>query len=263
MSDTPLDVHSEFGQITADARRLLELESSYGLAGVPFDPQRVKHLKQEHADARTAAARVPRNTASPAEKQAALDALCEELRPCCKCGLGEQRKNLVFGAGNPDADLMFIGEAPGQVEDEKGIPFVGPAGQLLAKIIGAMGLSRDQVYIANILKCRPPNNRDPMAEEIDSCIPNLYRQIEIIDPRIIVTLGNPATKTILQTTAGISRMRGNFVEWDGIEVMPTFHPSYLLRTASAKGQVWQDMKKIHQRMKELGLSIGELATKKK
>ena len=199
------------------------------------------------------------NRASAAgNKQQALDELRQELEPCCKCDIAQERTNLVFGDGDPDAGLMFIGEAPGRQEDLQGIPFVGRAGQLLTRIIEAIGLTREQVYIGNILKCRPPNNRTPTTQESATCFPNLERQIEIIQPSIIVTLGNPATKTLLETTQGITRMRGRFVEWRGVQVMPTYHPSYLLRNPDAKRDVWEDMKKVHARMRELGLAIGEL-----
>ena len=232
--------------IIADARRHLELEQAFGIRGIPVDADRIAEFSR-------------RMTASgAAAKQSALAALCEQLQPCNTCGLGDTRKHLVFGVGDANADLMFVGEAPGQYEDEQGIPFVGPAGQLLTKIIQAIGLTRDKVYIANILKCRPPRNRTPSAAESAACFGHLRKQIEIIQPSIIVTLGNPATKAILQTTQGITRMRGKFVAWNGIEVMPTFHPSYLLRSPSAKRQVWQDMQKVHARMKELGLPIGDL-----
>jgi len=232
--------------IIADARRHLELEQAFDIYGIPVDADRIAGFSRSMtASAATA-------------RQRALDALCEQLQPCNRCGLGDTRKNLVFGAGNANADLMLVGEAPGQYEDEQGIPFVGPAGKLLTKIIRAIGLTRDKVYIANILKCRPPRNRTPSNDESSACFPHLLQQIEIIQPSIIVTLGNPATKAILQTTQGITRMRGKFVAWNGIEVMPTFHPSYLLRSPSAKRQVWQDMQKVHARMKELGLPIGDL-----
>lgn len=173
-----------------------------------------------------------------------LESLKRETAPCAKCALAKTRTNLVFGAGNPGAELMFIGEAPGSDEDLQGLPFVGRAGQLLTKIIEAMGLKREDVYIANILKCRPPNNRAPLPEEISACRSVLKRQIEIVCPKVICTLGKFASQTVLSTETPISSLRGNFFEYDGIKVMPTFHPAYLLRNPDDKKLVWQDMKKI-------------------
>jgi DNA polymerase len=240
--------------IAASARMHLEMERSLGAEHLPFRPERVKELRGK----RRAAAAAPAGPGAAGEKAAELEKLRGELAPCCRCELGQGRKNLVFGVGRPDADLMFIGEGPGQQEDEQGIPFVGPAGQLLTKIIEAIGLSRDEVYIANIVKCRPPGNRPPLPEESALCLPYLRRQIEIIRPRIIVTLGNVPTQTLLQTAVGITKTRGIFVERDGILFMPTFHPAYLLRDPNKKKEVWEDMKKIWAKMKELGLRIGEL-----
>ncbi len=253
MSPSSPSPQDELRAIAADAKRQLELVRSFGVERLPFDPQRVEERAKELQTA------MSKNRSSAAgSKQQALDELRKALEPCCKCDIAEARTHLVFGDGDPDADLMFIGEAPGQQEDLQGVPFVGRAGQLLTRIIEAIGLARDRVYIGNILKCRPPNNRTPTVQESATCFPNLERQIEIIQPRIIVTLGNPATKTLLETTQGITRMRGRFVEWRGIEVMPTYHPSYLLRNPDAKRDVWEDMKKVHARMRELGLEIGEL-----
>lgn len=245
--------NDELSDIIASARMHLELERSLGADRLPFRPDRVSDLR----DRRRAAAAAPAR-ASASAKAAALEELRRELAPCRRCGFGKDRTKLVFGAGRPDADLMFVGEAPGFHEDQQGIPFVGPAGQLLTKIIEAMGLTRDQVYIANIVKCRPPENRLPTPDEVAKCLPHLLRQIEIIRPRILVTLGNLATQTLLQTSAGITKTRGMFVERDGILFLPTFHPSYLLRNPSAKKDVWEDMKKVWAKMKELGLKVGEL-----
>lgn len=185
-----------------------------------------------------------KGTASPD----ALAALKKEVLGCQECDLCRTRTNVVFGAGNPKAKLMFVGEAPGQEEDKQGLPFVGRAGQLLTKIIEAMGLKRQDVYIANILKCRPPNNRPPLPAEILACRDNVKRQVEIIKPRVICTLGKFASQTLLAKETPISALRGNFYEYNGIKVMPTFHPAYLLRNPEDKRLVWQDMKKV---MKEL------------
>jgi uracil-DNA glycosylase family 4 len=246
--------HDELTELIASARMHLEMERSLGAEYLPFSPARVKELRGR----RRAALAVN----AGAKKAAELEKLRRELESCCRCGLGKGRINLVFGVGRPDADLMFIGEGPGQQEDEQGIPFVGPAGQLLTKIIEAIGLTRDEVYIANIVKCRPPNNRAPLPEESALCLPFLRRQIEIIRPRIIMTLGNVPTQTLLQTTAGITKTRGAFVERDGILFMPTFHPAYLLRDPNKKKEVWEDMKKVWAKMKELGLQVGELKGRK-
>ncbi len=241
---------AEWAKLVAAVHRRLELEEAFGAQDVPFDRARTVEMRDRLRKA-AAERRTP-------HKAAPLAALEEDLQNCCRCALGSGRGKLVFGAGNPDADLMFIGEAPGYHEDRQGIPFIGPAGQLLTKIIEAIGLTREQVYIANICKCRPPNNRTPTPDESAACIPFLHRQIDIIQPRIIVTLGNPATRGILQTSQGITRARGRFTVWRGIEVMPTFHPSYLLRKASAKREVWEDMQKVWHRMRELGLQVGTL-----
>ena len=150
---------------------------------------------------------------------------------------------MVFGVGNPDADLMFVGEAPGADEDIQGIPFVGRAGQLLTKMIQAIQLERDQVYIANVIKCRPPDNRNPEPDEIATCEPFLFRQIEAIRPKVIVALGSFAAKTLLKTQDSISRLRGRVYDFQGAKLIPTFHPSYLLRSPQFKREAWEDLKK--------------------
>lgn len=187
------------------------------------------------------------------KKLALLQAMNEdEVRVCRRCILCETRTNTVFGVGDVDAKLMFIGEGPGENEDLQGEPFVGKAGQLLNRMISAMGLSREQVFIANIVKCRPPNNRVPAPEEVLACTPYLLRQIEIIRPRVIVTLGLPATQYMLETKSSMSSMRGQFHDWRGIKVMPTYHPAYVLRkyTETVRAAVWSDLQKV---MRELGL----------
>jgi DNA polymerase len=170
---------------------------------------------------------------------------------CQKCRLAKTRTNVVYGIGDPNADLMFIGEAPGHDEDVKGEPFVGRAGQLLTDIIKAMQLSRAQVYIANVVKCRPPENRNPEPDELDECRPYIKRQVELIQPKVIVTLGKFALQSLTGKTYGIMAIRGHWLEYEGVKVMPTFHPAYLLRTPAAKKDVWGDMKKV---MAELGLT---------
>ena len=177
-----------------------------------------------------------------------IESLKKEVLKCEGCDLSKTRLNVVFGSGDPRAKLMFIGEAPGEDEDIQGLPFVGRAGGLLTKIIEAMGMTRQDVYIANILKCRPPNNRMPLPTEILACEDNVKRQIEMIRPKVICTLGKFASQTLLRTQTPISALRGKFHDYNGISVMPTFHPAYLLRNPEDKRLVWSDMKKI---MKEL------------
>lgn len=177
-----------------------------------------------------------------------LAAICTDMTHCNLCSLGNTRKNIVFGVGNPYAKLVFVGEAPGADEDEQGLPFVGRAGQLLTKIIEAMGLSRQEVYICNILKCRPPQNRNPLPDEIAACEPFLKQQLKIISPQIICALGAFAAKALLKTEVPISVLRGRFHLYEGIKLMPTYHPAYLLRNPSAKKTVWEDVQLI---MKEL------------
>ncbi|MFQ5953013.1 MAG: uracil-DNA glycosylase [Candidatus Omnitrophota bacterium] len=171
---------------------------------------------------------------------------------CHRCPLAHTRTNVVFGEGNPKADLMFIGEAPGGEEDRQGRPFVGRAGQLLTKIIESIGLKREDVYIANILKCRPPGNRNPLPTEIATCSPYLERQIELIKPKVICALGKFAAQTLLNTETPISRLRGKFYDYHGTKLMPTYHPAYLLRNPGGKKDVWEDMKQV---AKELGLKL--------
>lgn len=214
--------------------------------------------------ARSANSADPANPADPADppiepiarmdtkaKQAALDALDQqEVRSCTKCPLHQSRTQTVFGEGDPDAAIMFVGEGPGQNEDEQGRPFVGRAGELLNKMIEAMGYRREDVYITNIVKSRPPNNRAPTPAEVAACWPYLRRQIEIIRPKVIVTLGGPAAKALLETKEGITRLRGTWHEYVEVQppipIMPTFHPAYLLRayTHDNRAKVWADLQAV-------------------
>ncbi|MBQ4329847.1 MAG: uracil-DNA glycosylase [Lentisphaeria bacterium] len=175
---------------------------------------------------------------------ATLVQLQELLKDCQRCELCRRRRNIVFGEGDPDARLMFIGEAPGYDEDIQGRPFVGRAGELLNKMITAMQFTREEVYIANVIKCRPDDNRTPNPVEIDCCIPFLRRQIELIRPEVIVVLGAVAAKALLNTESGISRLRGRWCSYENIPVMPTFHPAYLLRNESSKKDAWQDLQQV-------------------
>lgn len=181
-----------------------------------------------------------------------LLALREEVITCIKCdALVKTRKSVVFGTGNAKAKLVFVGEAPGFDEDIQGLPFVGKAGQLLTKIIEAMGLTRKDVFICNVLKCRPPGNRNPLPEEVMNCSPYLFKQLDLIKPRVICALGNFAAQVLLRTEQSIGELRGKFYDYNGIKILPTYHPAYLLRNPSEKKKVWGDMKLI---MKELSLA---------
>ncbi len=221
-----------------DRHQLIEhltFAKELGVAGVSRDPAWRK--KGIGAPAETTPDRV---FGSPGD---ALSALRADIGDCTRCKLhGLGRKQIVFGVGNPEADLMFVGEAPGADEDVQGIPFVGRAGQLLTKIIEAIGLTRDDVYIANVIKCRPPQNRNPEQDEVETCEPFLFRQIDIIKPKVIVALGTFAARTLLRTLDPISRLRGRVYEYRGAKLIPTFHPAYLLRNPSSKREVWEDMK---------------------
>ena len=192
---------------------------------------------------------------APEEKRSRLVALDDkEVRGCTKCRLCETRTNTVFGEGDPNARIFFIGEGPGENEDLQGRPFVGRAGEQLNKWIVAMGLAREQVFIANIVKCRPPNNRVPAPDEVATCTPYLQRQLEIVRPSVIITLGLPSAKYMLQSNSTMGRLRGNWHEWRGIKLMPTYHPAFVLRqyTVETRAAVWSDLKKV---MAELNLPV--------
>jgi uracil-DNA glycosylase family 4 len=206
-----------------------------------------------------------KSKASPGKTVEGLEALRAHIGDCTRCRLSQGRTHLVFGVGNPHAELMFVGEAPGRDEDRQGEPFVGRAGKLLNKIIEAMGLRREDVYIANVVKCRPPENRNPAPDEISTCEPFLLRQIELIQPKVIVCLGTFAAQTLLQTEARIGALRSQFHAWPNavvkkqyetalaegsVQVMPTYHPAFLLRNPNMKKPVWEDMQKV---MAALGL----------
>jgi len=192
--------------------------------------------------------------AGPAGEDPSVALSLEELRhilgDCTRCGLHRERTHIVFGEGNPGADLVFVGEGPGRDEDRVGRPFVGEAGRLLTRIIQAMGLERKDVYICNVVKCRPPRNRDPEPDEARACGPFLEKQLEILKPRVICTLGRTAGTALLGDRFLTTRDRGRWSEYKGVRVMPTYHPAYLLRNEDAKRPVWEDVKKI---MKVLGL----------
>jgi uracil-DNA glycosylase len=216
-----------------------------GVAGVSRDASwRQRAADPSHvASTHSAPPVAPVARVAPAET---LEDIKSDIGPACTrcklCTLG--RSQIVFGVGHPKARLMFVGEAPGEDEDKKGEPFVGRAGQLLTKIIEAIGMTRDQVYIANVIKCRPPGNRNPEPDEVASCEPFLFRQIDVIQPKVIVPLGKFAAQSLLKTMDPITRLRGRQFDYRGAVLIPTFHPAYLLRNPSAKREVWEDMKKV-------------------
>jgi uracil-DNA glycosylase family 4 len=183
-----------------------------------------------------------------AERTAALTVIQREVAGCSACKLAQRRTQTVFARGNPEARLVFIGEGPGEQEDKQGMPFVGPAGQLLDKIIVAMNLAPDAVYVCNVVKCRPPGNRTPEPDEVAACTPFLLRQLGVVRPEVIVTLGRTATGFLLGSNAPMSRLRGQWHTYQGIALLPTWHPSYLLREPAHKGETWSDMKLVMQRL---------------
>ena len=212
-------------------------KSSPGLeAGqpAPVAPQRLQGIVQGPS-LFEAAARVPGET---------LEHICTDLGDCTRCKLHRTRNKIVFGTGDPHAQLMFVGEGPGHDEDMQGLPFVGRAGKLLTQMIEAMGLRREDVYIANVVKCRPPENRAPEKDEVEACMQFLLRQIAAIEPKVIVCLGNVATQLLLGTSRGISQFRGQWFDFRGSKLMPTYHPAYLVRNPPAKPEVWADLKKV-------------------
>lgn len=191
-------------------------------------------------------------SAASSDPKAELSAIREDLGECTRCKLHQGRSNIVFGQGSPEAQLVFVGEAPGYEEDKQGLAFVGKAGELLTKMISAMGYTRDEVFICNIVKCRPPKNRDPQPDEVTACEPFLKAQLAVLQPVAIVALGKYAAQTLLQVSTPISRMRGQWREYQGIALMPTFHPAYLLRNPSGKKDVWQDLQEV---MRLLGKTV--------
>jgi uracil-DNA glycosylase family 4 len=265
----PDDVRSELGQLVTSLRAYLEWQEDAGTIGFP----RRSAAAPAHAPAPTPAplpapARMPTPTPAPTpapapasstesvDRHVRLPQLATEVASCTRCGLSATRTQTVFARGNPDAQLCFVGEAPGAEEDAQGLPFVGRAGQLLDRMIGAMGLSPERdVYVCNILKCRPPGNRRPEPAEMATCIPYLHEQLALVRPRAIVAMGNTAVAALLDTKLGITKLRGQWKLYRGQTlVMPTYHPSYLLRPSpqqvEAKRQAWQDLQLV---MKELGI----------
>ncbi len=225
----PADPYSTIQAVKDTLRQM----ANWGSRGFDPAPETLETLKRWCA---------PDTPAEPVSET--LEDIRSHLGDCQRCRLSSGRTHIVFGQGNLKARLVFVGEGPGADEDRQGLAFVGAAGQLLTKIITAMNLTREEVYICNVIKCRPPGNRNPEADEIESCRPFLERQLTAIDPEVICTLGSFAAQTLLGTTAPISRLRGRFHTYNGIKLMPTYHPAYLLRNPDQKRAVWEDVQKI-------------------
>lgn len=260
MGDSPDDPRQELAGILDETRRHLQWMQDAG----------VQRVRRESAGRAVAAPSAPVRTRpsfaqneAPVPKQApaplmppkppaplpsdpvlALKQIREEIGDCQRCPLGKTRTKLVYGQGNPKAEVLFLGEAPGEDEDLSGLAFVGKAGQLLTKMIEAMGFTRDDVYICNINKCRPPGNRKPLPVEVEACRPFVEQQIRAIKPKVIVALGATATHSLLRVETPISRLRNNWTDWEGVPVMPTFHPSFLLRSPWEKPKAWDDLKMV-------------------
>lgn len=246
---------SELLAIASSLRELVEWDAEDGLPGYPHPvaPRPTTPPAEESPAPPTAP---PAEESLPPTRQPrpALDALRAELGECTRCKLsGLGRSTIVFGEGNPQADLLFAGEGPGYNEDRTGRPFVGRGGELLDRMINAMGLQRSDVYICNVVKCRPPNNRDPEPDEVIACQPFLRAQVRSIQPRVIVTLGRFASQCLLGSTDSMGRLRGRFQDYYGAKLMPTYHPAYLLRNPADKRLAWQDLQMV---MAELGLTRG-------
>lgn len=239
------DVKNELNEIVSSLKGHLIYQRDILLAeGIPAKEGSEKKVQSSEFRVQSEISQLPTSNSELLLK------LRAEIGDCQRCKLGKTRTNLVFGVGNPNAKIVFVGEGPGRDEDLKGEPFVGRAGQLLTDIITkGMKMRREDVYICNVVKCRPPENRNPEPDEIESCEPFLTRQLEIIRPTVIVALGTFAAKTLLKTELPISKLRGKFHDYKGIKIMPTFHPSYLLRNPEAKKDVWEDIKMV---MAEIG-----------
>jgi len=223
-------------------REHLKYYRDLGVAGVTTDP--AWRSRTSLSTQPSTAVSTPSST-ELSTPLSTLEDIRADIGECTRCKLHTLgRQMIVFGSGNPNADLMFVGEAPGSDEDEQGVPFVGRAGQLLTKIIEAIGLTRDDVYIANVIKCRPPGNRNPEPDEVATCEPFLFQQIDHIKPKVIVALGTFAAHTLLKTDVPISRIRGKLHDYRGAQLIPTFHPAYLLRSPDRKREVWEDMKLV-------------------
>ena len=245
MPHTPPE--SELKTVLADLRRHLDWQAADGRTALMSETKPVS-ISTPLTQAPPAA-----KAQGPSLQPRTLEEIRAELGDCRRCKLCDGRTNIVFGVGNPKAELVFVGEGPGADEDEQGIPFVGKAGQLLTKMIEAMGFAREQVYICNVVKCRPPNNRNPEPDEIDACEPFLRAQLTAIQPKAIVALGKFAAQTLLRDSTPITRLRGGWREYCGVPLMPTFHPAYLLRNPAEKKNAWLDLRQV---MKFFGKAAG-------
>lgn len=252
------DLGAELAAIAADLRAVLEEARSRGVlleeaADLPTAIPWVGEGPPIEAPAALASARdawveIAAEAEAPPPRET-LDAIRADLGDCRRCGLCKDRHNLVFGVGTPAAELVIVGEGPGHDEDLKGEPFVGPAGQMLDRMLSnVLGLAREQVYIANVVKCRPPGNRNPLPDEIAMCLPYLHRQLESIRPKWMLVLGSVALRALFGQETGIMKARGQWLEWRGIAVMPTFHPAYLLRNPDEKKRTFEDLKLLKARM---------------
>lgn len=239
-----MKVEEEIREIFGQLKNLLTAHQEMGIEPPSVPMQAMKYLECRVSETRLSAAKL--------DHLDSLETLRDFIGECTRCKLHKGRSNLVFGEGSPHARLVFVGEGPGQKEDLAGRPFVGEAGQLLTRIIGAMGLRRQDVYICNVVKCRPPRNRDPERDEIETCIPFLKQQLNIIRPEILCTLGRVAGQSLLGEDFKITIERGKWNSYNDIRLMPTYHPAYLLRNPSAKRHVWEDIQKI---MASLGLEV--------
>ena len=245
---TAVDPVDELHELTRALRRNLARHTAAGAWAAPGSASERPELERAVGEAAVGERAV--SDRGPSK----LDVIRAELGECTRCKLHATRKSIVFGVGDPDAPLMFVGEGPGEQEDRRGEPFVGPAGELLDKMIEAMGWTRDSVYINNIVMCRPPQNRNPQPDEVGACKPFLEARIGAIAPRIIVALGRPAANTLLGIDAPISPLRGKFHDRYGVKVMPTFHPAYLLREPDRKRDAWADLKLVMAELQRLGIS---------
>jgi len=240
---------------------LLALQES-GLDGVPELPLPLSAHREPQHPAVLPQTEEESGESQQEQKHESLEKIRKSLGDCQRCKLAKGRTNLVFGVGNPHARLLFVGEGPGGDEDRQGEPFVGEAGQVLNRIITAMGLKREDVYICNVVKCRPPNNRDPETDEIAACAPFLLRQLQSVHPEVIVALGRFATRTLLDTKEAISKLRGKFRDYHGVPVMPTYHPSYLLRNRGDSAPFWEVWEDMAQVLRLLKLPVPEKNRKK-
>jgi uracil-DNA glycosylase len=234
MEKRVLSLQEEVKEIIGQVKTHIAYNQSFGLEPSRLSPQAIAYLE------------------GGSIQPTSLEDLREDIGDCRRCKLYQDRTNLVFGEGAPKARLVFVGEGPGREEDLEGRPFVGEAGRLLTRIIKAMGLTRESVYICNVVKCRPPNNRDPEADEIESCLPFLKRQLNLIQPDVICALGRVAAQALLGKEFRITRERGKWHSFMDIPMMPTYHPAYLLRNPTAKREVWEDIQEI---MRHLGLEV--------